>query len=365
MVRISPSSSYVGIVSITISASNTAGDSTAKLVLNIVAPAIQKPSITIPVISNIVNNTTQTITLSYTNGGDTLANTSITISRIEPRGLQASITSTTASNFVVRISPSSSYVGIVSITISASNTAGATTATLVLNLVAPIQKPSITIPVISSIANNTTQTITLSYNNGGDTLANTSITISSIEPRGLQASITSTTASNFVVALSPSSSYVGIVSITISASNTAGATTATLVLNLVKPKIFISYPTEILETGSANIGISVNYDITQTLEIVVLGSVTLSRNTLEVNNITQTVQITSINDLFYTGDRAVTLTVSTEGGKVSRTIVILIKEDDDKLVTIGNSRYRRMGYKYFMEKEIVVRVMLKLKRHLQ
>ena len=238
VVRISPSSSYVGIASITISASNTAGDSTAKLVLNIVAPAIQKPSITISVISNIVNNTTQTITLSYTNGGDTLANTSITISRIEPRGLQASITSTTASNFVVRISPSSSYVGIVSITISASNTAGDSTATLVLNIVAPaIQKPSITIPVISNIVNNTTQTITLSYTNGGDTLANTSITITSIEPAGLQASITSTTASNFVVALSPSASYVGVVSITISASNTAGDSTATLVLNIVAPAI--------------------------------------------------------------------------------------------------------------------------------
>ena len=331
VVALSPSTSYVGIVSITISASNTAGATTATLVLNLVKPII-KANITIPSVSDIANNTTQTITLSYNNGND--ANTSITITSIEPAGLQASITSTTASNFVVVLSPSSSYVGIASITILASNTAGQTTKTLVLNLVAPIQKPSITILVISNIANNTTRTITVNYTNGGDTLANTSITISSIEPRGLQASITSKTASNFVVVLSPSSSYVGIVSITISASNTAGATTATLVLNLVKPKIFISYPTEILETGSANIGISVNYDITQTLEIVVLGSVTLSRNTLEVNNITQTVQITSINDLFYTGDRTVTLTVSTEGGKVSRTIVILIKEDDDKLVTI-------------------------------
>ena len=84
---LSPSSSYVGIVSITISASNTAGATIATLVLNLVNPAIQKASITIPIISNIVNNVTQTITVIYTNGGDILANTSITITSIEPRRL--------------------------------------------------------------------------------------------------------------------------------------------------------------------------------------------------------------------------------------------------------------------------------------
>ena len=139
---------------------------------------ITKGKITIPVISDIVNNITQTITLSYNNGGDT--DTIVNLSRVEPRGIQASITSKTTSNFVVRIFPSSSYVGIVSITISTSNIVGQTTVTLVLNL---IQKANIPIPIVSDVVNDITQTITLSYNNGGD--SNTSITISKIEPTRL------------------------------------------------------------------------------------------------------------------------------------------------------------------------------------
>ena len=108
------------------------------------------------------------------------------------------------------------------------------TKNIIINII-PIIKASITIPNIGIISNNITETILINYNNGRDILANTTITILNIEPRGLQANITSTTANNFVVSVYPNRSYVGMVSITISVLNTAGQTTATLVLNLVAP----------------------------------------------------------------------------------------------------------------------------------
>ena len=130
---------------IKVASNASAGPATFSLYLSgvtkdIAVNIIKKVSMTIPPISKVANDIIQKIKIPYKNenDGDT---TDITIIKTEPKGLQANIIDKTANDFVVSISPSSSYVGLVSITISALNAAGVSTVTLVLKLVV---MPSIT-----------------------------------------------------------------------------------------------------------------------------------------------------------------------------------------------------------------------------